>query len=134
MSGGQSTRAQSSHGPDQAAVTLREWPSVRTSVPGPLSARLLERQARHESSVRSYPRNLPIAIRRGAGSYVEDLDGNVFIDFLAGAGALPLGHSHPEVVEAVQRQVELLSMALDFPTEPKDEFTSTQLRLLPEPM
>jgi diaminobutyrate-2-oxoglutarate transaminase len=31
---------------------------------------------------------------------VEDLDGNVFIDFLTGAGTLSLGHNHPEVVAA----------------------------------
>ncbi len=47
---------------------------------------------------------------------------------------LALGHSHPEVVEVVQRQVPLLITALDFPTEPKDEFTTTQLSLLPESM
>ncbi|HEX5851857.1 MAG TPA: aminotransferase class III-fold pyridoxal phosphate-dependent enzyme, partial [Solirubrobacteraceae bacterium] len=105
-----------------------------TPVPGPLSTRLLERQAERESSVRTYPRGLPIAIGRGAGSYVEDLDGNVFIDFLTGAGALPLGHSHPEVVEAIARQLPLLTHGLDFPTEIRDEFISTQLSLLPESM
>lgn len=119
---------------DTEAAGPLDAPLVQTPIPGPRSAEYLARQADHESNARSYPRNLPIAIKRGAGSYVEDMDGNVFIDFLAGAGALPLGHSHPEVVEAVQRQVALLAMALDFPTEPKDEFTSTQLGLLPEAM
>ena len=109
-------------------------PRIQGSVPGPASALALARQAARESNARSYPRNLPIAIRRGAGSYVEDLDGNVFIDFLQSAGALALGHSHPEVVEAVQRQVPLLIAGLDFPTEAKDEFTSMQLSLLPETM
>ena len=109
-------------------------PLVRIAPPGPASARALARQEARESNARSYPRNLPIAIRRGAGSYVEDLDGNVFIDFLMSAGALPLGHSHPEVVEAVQRQVPRLIAGLDFPTEQKDEFTSLQLSLLPESM
>ncbi len=119
---------------DAEAAGPLDAPLVQTPIPGPRSAEYLARQAAHESNARSYPRNLPIAIKRGAGSYVEDMDGNVFIDFLAGAGALPLGHSHPEVVEAVQRQVGLLAMALDFPTEPKDEFTSTQLSVLPEAM
>ncbi len=109
-------------------------PLVHGSVPGPASERALERQAARESNARSYPRNLPIAIHRGLGSYVEDLDGNVFIDFLMSAGVLALGHSHPEVVEAVQEQVPLLITALDFPTEPKDEFTTVQLSLLPEGM
>jgi diaminobutyrate-2-oxoglutarate transaminase len=109
-------------------------PFVRGDLPGPASARLLARQDARESNARSYPRNLPIALARGLGSYVEDLDGNVFIDFLMSAGVLALGHSHPEVVEAVQRQAPLLITGLDFPTEPKDEFTSLQLSLLPEAM
>jgi diaminobutyrate-2-oxoglutarate transaminase len=113
---------------------LDSKPSVQTEVPGPLSSVLLERQEERESSVRSYPRRLPIAIRRGSGSYVEDLDGNVFVDFLTGAGALPLGHGHPEVLEAVQRQLPLLSHGLDFPTEAKDEFVSAQLSMLPDHM
>jgi diaminobutyrate-2-oxoglutarate transaminase len=65
---------------------------------------------------------------------VEDLDGNIFIDFLAGAGALPLGHSHPEVVEAIARQLALLTHGLDFPTEIRDEFIAAQLSMLPENM
>ncbi len=109
-------------------------PAVRTEIPGPQSQRLLERQHEHESSVRSYPRRIPIAIRRGAGSYIEDVDGNVFIDFLNGAGALPFGHGHPELLEAVQHQLPMLSHGLDFPTEVRDEFISAQLSMLPEEM
>jgi diaminobutyrate-2-oxoglutarate transaminase len=109
-------------------------PLVRGELPGPASAAALRRQAVRESNARSYPRNLPIALRRGLGAYVEDLDGNVFIDFLMSAGALALGHSHPEIVEAVQRQLPLLVTGLDLPTEPKDEFTSVLLSLLPEAM
>jgi diaminobutyrate-2-oxoglutarate transaminase len=109
-------------------------PAVRTSVPGPASKLLLDRQARRESNARTYPRRLPIAIRRARGSYVEDVDGNVFIDFLTGAGVLSLGHNHPEVVDAVRRQLDLLAHGLDFPTPVKDEFTSIQISLLPEGM
>jgi diaminobutyrate-2-oxoglutarate transaminase len=111
-----------------------EGPEVRTSLPGPESARLLERQARLESNARTYPRRLPIAIRRAEGSFVEDLDGNVFIDFLAGAGVLSLGHGHPEVMETVQAQLPLLAHGLDFPTEIKDEFVEFQLSRLPATM
>ena len=72
-------------------------PRVVTAIPGPQSARLLERQAERESNARTYPRRLPIGIARAAGSYIEDVDGNVFIDFLTGAGVLALGHNEPEV-------------------------------------
>jgi len=106
-------------------------PLVRTGLPGTRSAELLARQDRQESNARAYPRRLPIALKRGSGSYVEDVDGNVFIDFLTGAGVLALGYGHPELVAAVQRQAEILTHGLDFPTEVKDEFTTRLLGLLP---
>ncbi len=46
------------------------------------------------------PRHLPIANDQASGSYVRDVDGNVFIDSLTGAGVLSLGHNHPELVWA----------------------------------
>jgi len=109
-------------------------PRVTGSIPGPRSRVLLDRQAERESNARTYPRRLTIAIGRAQGSYIEDVDGNVFIDFLTGAGVLALGHNHPEVVESVEKQLRVLCHGLDFPTELKDEFVSLQLSLLPEGM
>ncbi|GAM63414.1 diaminobutyrate-2-oxoglutarate aminotransferase [Vibrio ishigakensis] len=43
-------------------------------------------QAEHESEVRSYPRRLPLAIKRAYGALVEDTRGQMFLDCLAGAG------------------------------------------------
>ena len=107
---------------------------VGTPVPGPRSSVLLKRQEQRESNARTYPRRLPIAIARASGSYVEDVDGNVFIDFLTGAGVLALGHNHPEVVEAVEQQLKQFCHGLDFPTQVKEDFVSLQLSLLPPEM
>jgi glutamate-1-semialdehyde 2,1-aminomutase len=49
----------------------------------------------------------PLYVERAAGSRKVDVDGNELIDFWMGHGSLILGHSHPAVVEAVQRQVAL---------------------------
>ena len=70
-------------------------PSVSGELPGPRSRELLDRQSRRESNARTYPRRLPLAIRRAAGSFVEDLDGNVFLDFLSGAGVLRWATARP---------------------------------------
>ncbi|GAA3004862.1 diaminobutyrate--2-oxoglutarate transaminase family protein [Actinokineospora diospyrosa] len=109
-------------------------PRVEGALPGPVSAAYLARQARTESNARSYPRGLPIAIERGEGSFVRDVDGNVFIDFLAGAGVLSLGHNHPELVRAMVEQLGSLTHALDFPTPAKDAFVEAQLSMLPPAM
>ncbi|EYF05463.1 Siderophore biosynthesis diaminobutyrate--2-oxoglutarate aminotransferase [Chondromyces apiculatus DSM 436] len=95
---------------------------------------MLEVQEQRESSARTYPRKLKIAVRRGSGAYLEDVDGNLFIDFLSGAGALALGHNHPALVDAVRRQLHLSTHLLDFPTPIKEEFTRMHLEMLPAGM
>ncbi|MFY7706986.1 MAG: glutamate-1-semialdehyde 2,1-aminomutase [Flavobacteriales bacterium] len=47
----------------------------------------------------------PIFFERGQGAYVWDEDGNKFLDFCCSWGPLILGHAHPDVVDAVQKQV-----------------------------
>jgi diaminobutyrate-2-oxoglutarate transaminase len=108
---------------------------VRTELPGPRSAPLLARQAATESSARTYPRNSPIAIASGLGAYVTDADGNCFLDFLSGSGALPLGHQHPALTDAARDQLGVAATSLlDFPTPAKEEFVTRLLGLLPAPM
>lgn len=48
----------------------------------------------------------PIYIDRQKGAYKWDIDGNQFIDYWSGHGSMLLGHSHPDVVAAVQKQME----------------------------
>ncbi|HEY3972965.1 MAG TPA: aspartate aminotransferase family protein [Candidatus Sulfotelmatobacter sp.] len=43
----------------------------------------------------------PIFMQRGRGSRIFDVDGNEYVDWMMAFGALPLGHAHPEVVEAI---------------------------------
>src|SRR5216684_4201130 len=52
-----------------------------------------------------YLEPFPIYVERAQGSRKWDVDGHELVDFWAGHGALLLGHSHPEVVEAVRQQV-----------------------------
>ena len=49
----------------------------------------------------------PIAIARAAGARKWDVDGNEYIDYHLGSGALLLGHAHPEVMDAIQEQMTL---------------------------
>ena len=67
---------------DDLRITPR--PSVTGELPGPRSAALLARQERRESNARVYGRHFPIAVDEAEGSFLRDVDGNVFIDFLTG--------------------------------------------------
>ncbi|TFY87459.1 aspartate aminotransferase family protein [Pseudomonas nabeulensis] len=94
---------------------------------------LLARQRQQESNARSYPRRIPLALKRAKGIYVEDVEGRRFIDCLAGAGTLALGHNHPAVIEAIQQVLsdELPLHTLDLTTPVKDQFVQDLFGLLP---
>lgn len=109
-------------------------PAVHGDVPGPRSAEMLRRQEQRESNARTYPRGLPIAIEEAAGPFVRDVDGNVFIDYLNGAGVLSLGHNHPELVAVMAEQMTRFIHGLDFPTPAKEAFVDAQLSMLPASM
>jgi len=105
---------------------------VTGSVPGPKSISLLERQEKIESNNRSYPREIPIAFQSGKGAIIEDVDGNRFIDFLSGCGVFNLGHNNPFIAQAIRDRVNLLTQAVDFPTETKINFIERLNLALPE--
>lgn len=94
---------------------------------------MLKEQEEKESAVRSYPRRLPIAIKQAYGAMVKDEQNQVFLDCLAGAGALPLGHNHPEVNQAIIEAMHGFtpSQTLDLTTPAKDNFMRELLDTLP---
>ena len=47
---------------------------------------------------------LPVEFVQGRGAVLTDADGNEYLDFLAGIGSVSLGHAHPALVEALQKQ------------------------------
>ena len=83
-----------------AATTV--GPRIRTELPGPNARRILEGDKKYISP--SYTRSYPMVAKRGHGVFVEDVDGNDFLDFAAGIAVCSTGHSHPEVVAAIQKQ------------------------------
>lgn len=93
----------------------------------------LDRQARRESNARSYPRRIPIAISEASGIYVKDVEGKIYIDCLAGAGTLALGHNHPVVVEAIRKLLDdnRPLHTLDITTPIKEEFIEELFGSLP---
>lgn len=73
------------------------WPEIATDI--------LAIEDRHTSG--AYPKR-PMAIVRGEGSRVRDAEGRTYLDMTSGQGVALLGHSHPRIVEAIQRQAERL--------------------------
>src|SRR5919112_1185385 len=82
-------------------------PQIKTALPGPNGKRIVERDAQWMTP--SYPRpSFKLVAEKGSGVWVEDVDGNVFLDCNAGVAVCSTGHCHPEVVRAIQQQAEQL--------------------------
>lgn len=98
------------------------------------NASYINQQAARESNARTYPRRFPLAIESAKGVEIRDVEGNVFLDCLAGAGTLALGHNHPVAVEAIQRAMEndRPMHTLDLTTPVKERFVDTLFGSLPD--
>ncbi len=89
---------------------LPKHPSIITDLPGPETKALVERDCSVTSP--SYTRDYPLVVARGEGCMLEDVDGNVFLDFTAGIAVTATGHAHPQVVRAIHEQsAKLLHMS-----------------------
>ena len=80
----------------------RPVPDIVTELPGPKARAHVTYDETWTSP--SLPRAYPIVPVRGEGLTVEDIDGNLFLDFAAGIAVNSTGHSHPQVVAAIKEQ------------------------------
>lgn len=103
-----------------------------TKPPGPRARELLERQKEVDSRAVYYPTVIPTAWEAGRGATIRDVDGNTYIDFVAGISVLNVGHSNPQVVEAVKRQLDKLTHALDIPTAERIALIEKLVQIAPE--
>lgn len=85
-------------------------PEIKTALPGPNGRAIIEADAQFVNP--SYPRpSFKLVAERARGVWVEDVDGNIFLDCNAGVAVCSTGHCHPEVVRAIQDQAaELIHM------------------------
>ena len=97
-----------------------------TEIPGPKSRAVF---ARRQAAVpRGISHATPIVATAASGAVVEDVDGNKYLDFTGGIGALNVGHSAPAVVEAVRRQLDRFTHTC-FAVAPYESYVSLAERL-----
>lgn len=120
-------------------------PRMLVALPAPRSAATVDALSRHEcpglTARRARRAELsgashdPIVYRAARGANVLDLDGNRYVDLVAGFGAALIGHTHPAVVTAIQSQAPRLLHALGdvFPSEEKVRLEATLAAMAPWP-
>src|SRR5438552_3698960 len=89
-----------------SAIALKR-PEIKTELPGPNARKIIAADAEYVNP--AYPRpDFKLVAERAQGVWVEDVDGNTFLDCNAGVAVCSTGHCHPEVVAAIQQQAARL--------------------------
>ena len=100
---------------------MRKFAQVKTALPGPRSRALTEREKPFLApGIQSISQLAGLALDGGEGALIRDADGNRFIDFVAGICVASLGHGHPALAEALDRQARRIA-AGSFTTEARVE-------------
>lgn len=106
-------------------------PHIKTELPGPKARQVIDRDQRYSSP--AYGRVYPLVVKQGKAMVIEDVDGNLFLDFTAGIAVTSTGHSHPRVVAAIEEQAKkfLHFCGSDFYYEPMAALVEKLSRLAP---
>jgi 4-aminobutyrate aminotransferase len=83
---------------------MKDYPKMKVAPPGPKAKLVIDQDEKYTST--SYIKEYPLVVERGSGTMVEDVDGNRYLDFMAGIAVVTTGHSHPRVVDAIKRAAE----------------------------
>ncbi len=101
-----------------------------TALPGPNARAMLARDVAVASP--SYPRDYPFVMSHGRGTEVWDVDGNRFLDFVAGIAVCSTGHAHPKVVNAIKSAADkFLHVSSDYWHENMTRLTERLAELAP---
>jgi glutamate-1-semialdehyde 2,1-aminomutase len=107
-------------------VALRErtglWRRATSLIPGGVNSPV--------RAMKAVGMDEPVFVRRGEGAYLEDVDGNRYVDWVMSWGALVFGHADPETVEAV-REASLSGTSFGAPTEAEVELAAEIVDAVP---
>src|SRR5438093_13477901 len=108
-------------------------PNIKVAPPGPKAKAIVEQDQRYTGP--AYGRVYPLVVKEGRGMVIEDVDGNLFLDFMAGIAVASTGHSHPKVVKAIEEQARkfLHICGSDFYYEPMVQLVEKLAQLAPGP-
>jgi 4-aminobutyrate aminotransferase len=106
-------------------------PQIKIKPPGPKAKQIIELDEQFASP--AYGKVYPLVVKQGRGMAIEDVDGNLFLDFMAGIAVTSTGHSHPQVVRAIEEQAAkfLHICGSDFYYEPMARLGEVLCRLAP---
>lgn len=104
---------------------------LRTPIPGPRSQQVVAQEQRHLApGLQGFALWAGVAMDRGQGSTLTDVDGNIYVDLIGGIGVNALGHCHPAYVAALQEQAGKLTVG-SFTSAPRADLVNDVCELAP---
>ena len=104
-------------------------PRIVTDLPGPRAQQLLALSREYEP--RSMSDQVPMVWARGERVWLEDVDGNVYLDFTSGVLVANVGHAHPRLVAALREQAGRVVNTYDFVNEWRPRLAQKLVELTP---
>ena len=105
---------------------------IQSEIPGPKSREVVAREQRHLApGLQAFALWAGIAVERGRGSYLTDVDGNTYVDLIGGIGVNSLGHCHPKYVQVLTEQIQKLTLG-SLTSEPRAELVNEVAEVAPE--
>jgi 4-aminobutyrate aminotransferase/(S)-3-amino-2-methylpropionate transaminase len=114
-----------------ASAPSGQAPQAAKSVPGPRSKALFDREQQLIApGLQSIALYSELAMESGRGSTLRDVDGNEYLDFIAGIAVGSLGHSHPHYVQRIGEQLQKITFG-SFTTQVRADFLEKVVDALP---
>ena len=104
-------------------------PNIKTELPGPRAREWLKKSDAYEPH--SMSEQAPLVWAKARGCEIEDVDGNVFLDFSSGVLVTNIGHCHPDYVAAVKDQAERVFNCYDFPSAERVALAEKLIEMTP---
>jgi 4-aminobutyrate aminotransferase len=113
------------------STVKKNYPKIVVTPPGPIAEQIIAKDRQFSSP--SYIKEYPLVPARGEGAMLEDVDGNRYLDFMAGIAVSSTGYAHPRVVAAAKAQLDKFShiCATDFYYAPFSDLCERLARLTP---
>jgi 4-aminobutyrate aminotransferase-like enzyme len=107
-------------------------PSVKTELPGPKSREIWNKTGKyHSPGLSAVATESQLVMDEGKGSYVRDIDGNIFLDFCSGGIPGIIGHSHPRLRENISTEMNKFVYIYDWMTEARSDFFEELAKVVP---
>jgi 4-aminobutyrate aminotransferase-like enzyme len=114
------------------SLSYENAPHIAVTPPGPKSRELLAKRHAKETRAAAWSaRALEFAVDTAKGATIKDVDGNIYIDWIAGVCVLALGHNNPAIAAAVKAQMDRIWHTLETTTELRIQFLDKLDAVLP---